>query len=340
MSYFKEVYDKLQSDIFEIWMYRKEVETLGKVMEPQEEIEFASAGSYGDHMGVWVATNQRLLVVCKEDQGMAVKGVPYTSIKSVMKDDYLDEQNMGAITIHFTDGDQLMISCIRENSIEKMMEEIKTRITEEQVYDIEKEVEFYLTEQETVLGHMESLYKGMMQFAYVTNEKWMIFVYGAVDGNHMMIGRLDETWLMENTIKTGEVKCHIYANDCVGQFYMAGENKQMDSFKQTLIRQMMMVKQAKVQKQNPEKQVENQPAAVVTDSFYESLTDIERAFLQLFKEEKKINHHFLFARSHGLMWSSFVDGINEKAIEYLNDMLFIEEEEYCVWQEDVYSNRG
>lgn len=329
MSYFKQVYDKLQSDILEIWMYKKEVETLEGVLSEEEEIEFASAGTCGDVLGLWVVTTSRLLCVTKEEEGIAVRGVAYEGIKNVMKDEFVDEQQMGAITIYFTEGDQMTIKQIKETTIGRFIEAIQMKITEEVVYQVEDELSFYMTEvDEKVIHSVASLYKGRMQYAYLTPSKWMIFGYGET-GNDVVFGNLKDTLLMETTYKPGEITWLIHTNDHLGVFYLASETSSATRFKQSLLQSILEVKKT-------EPKPEFVDVVDMIDSFYTSLSEMEISFLALFTEGAQINHHFLFARSHGLMWSSFVDGINEKAIEHRGDLLFVEEGEHCVWQEDVY----
>lgn len=337
MSYFKEVYDKLQSDIFEIWMYRTEVETLGGVMGPQEDIIFASAGSFGEQMGLWVTTNERLLCVCKEDHGMAVRGVSYSNIKNVLKDDYVDEQLLGSFTIYFTEGDQIRVSNVQESSIIKMMKEIKERIQEEIVYDVQSEVLFYMHEEEKIINSIQSLYKGNMQYLYLTDEKWMLFHY---DNNKkdVVFGALEETFLLETDRQLGQMKWTLHHKEHIGTITFANESEDVIAFKSQIIEQI--AKKKTIDSPLPFSSEIHLEKEEEVDDFYTSLTDIECSFLSLFQSSVQIKHHYLFARSHGLMWSSFIDGINEKAIEHLGDILFNEDGEYCVWDEEVYNNRG
>jgi hypothetical protein len=343
MSYIKEVYGKLQSDIFEIWMYRKEVETLEAILVQGEAIEFASAGSLEGVLGLWVVTNERLLYVYKSEEGIAVKGVQYEQIKNVMKDEYTSQNHMGSLTIHFKDGDQTTINDIKETSLERLYTEVKNKIQEEVVYNVREELEFYMEEGEEVCGNFTSFYKGSMQYAFITKNKFIMFSYGQ-GMSEIKMGKLSDIYLLETHRQSGEHtwNIHLYPHLCT--IKMAEETSEASLFKSMLIENIKDNKNAVEVKQDViESVIEDVLEDVIEEikdenneytDFVSSLTDIEKQFISLFKQEHQINHHFLFARSHGLMWSSFIDGINEKSIEHLGELLFSEGDGSCSLEEE------
>ena len=65
-----------------------------------------------------------------------------------------------------------------------------------------------------------------------------------------------------------------------------------------------------------------------SDEFIEDLTDIEKQFLLLFENNMlSIEKAKEFAKKHGRMLGAFITEINEKANEYLDDILLEETEE-------------